>query len=127
MANLRCGFFFGLALLFSAGTATAQDGGFSKDDRITPAHVGLPMGSSRTSEPFVTRVYKTDAWDRILVPQPDGYPFTVTADYTLKDNETVRVHEGVDLSSPAPGGKARAPLDFTAGVYGVVVKAGDGP
>ena len=126
MADLRQLFLFGLAVVFSAATGMAHDGGFSKDDGITPERVGLPKGSTRTSEPFVTRVYKTDDNDDILKKQPEGYPFTVTADYTLKDNETARVHEGVDLSSPAPDGK-RVPLDFTAGVYGVVVKAGDGP
>ena len=126
MTDLRRVFLFGLAVVFSAATALAQDGGFSKDDGITPERVGLPKGSTRTSEPFVTRVYKTDDNDDILKKQPDGYPFTVTGDYTLKDNETAHVHEGVDLSSPAPDGK-RVPLDFTAGVNGLVVKAGDGP
>jgi len=114
MADLRRVFFFGLAFLLSAATALAQDGRFSKDDGIAPERVGLPKGSKRTSEPFVTRVYKTGDNGDILKKQPDGYPFTVTADYTLKDNETARVHEGVDLSSPAPDGK-RVPLDFTAG------------
>jgi hypothetical protein len=74
----------------------AQTGDFSKDDGITRERLGLPPGNSRTSEPFVTRIYKTDDWDRILKPQPKGYPFTLTGDYALKDNETARVHEGVD-------------------------------
>lgn len=126
MTAWKCRALVGLAVLAAAG-ARAQDGGFSTDDRVTPERLGLPKGNRRTSEPFVTRVYKTDAWDRILKPQPKGYPFTLTTDYTLKDNETARTHEGVDLSSrPAPGKPPQA-LDFKAGVYGVVVKAGDGP
>ena len=80
-----------------------------------------------TSEPFITRIYKTDDWDHILKKQPNGYPFTITRDYTLKDNETARVHEGVDLSSRPEKGEPPKPLDFKAGVYGIVVKAGDGP
>src|SRR5206468_467040 len=57
---------------------------------------------------------------------PPGYPFTITSDYTLQDNEAARVHEGVDLSSRPAAGQAPKPLDFKAGVYGVVVKAGGG-
>jgi murein DD-endopeptidase MepM/ murein hydrolase activator NlpD len=116
-----------LALLVMTGSARAQDGGFSKDDGITPERLGLPKGNTRTSAPFVTRIYKTDDWDRILKPQPKGCPFTLTGDYTLKDNETARVHEGVDLSSRPGKGLPTTPLDFKAGVHGVVVKAGDGP
>jgi hypothetical protein len=87
----------------------------------------LPKGSVRTSEPFVTRIYKTDAGGRILPKQPAGYPFTITSDYVLKDDEDFRTHQGVDFSSrPAPG-ENPTPLDFRAGVHGVVVKAGDGP
>ncbi len=81
----------------------------------------------RVSEPFVTRIYKTDDSDNIMKKQRTGYPFTITSDYSLKDNETARVHEGVDLSSRPEKDKPPKPLDFTAGVYGVVVKAGDGP
>jgi murein DD-endopeptidase MepM/ murein hydrolase activator NlpD len=116
-----------VALVLLLPVAAAQDSGFSRDYRIKPEQLGLPKGSTRTSEPFVTRIYKTDDNNAILQKQPDGYPFTVTSEYTLKDNEDARVHGGVDLASPAPGGKARAPLDFKAGVYGVVLKAGDGP
>jgi murein DD-endopeptidase MepM/ murein hydrolase activator NlpD len=104
--------------------AVTEDGGFSKDDRITPERLGLPKGNTRTSEPFVTRIYKTDD---ILKKQPTGYPFTISRDYMLKENEAARVHEGVDLSSRPEEGQPPKPLDFKAGVYGVVVKAGDGP
>lgn len=115
-----------LALLVTAA-AGAQPPAALKDDRITPEQLGLPKNSTRTSEPFVTRVYKTDADDTILKKQPDGYPFTITGDYTLKDREKARVHEGVDFSSRPGAGQKPVPLDFKAGVYGVVVKAGDGP
>lgn len=115
-----------LASLLYALAALAQPAPFSKDDRITPGRVGLPNASTRTSEPFVQRVYKTDEAGIILKKQPDGYPFTVTADYDLKANEAVRVHQGVDLSSRLEPGKP-ARLEFKAGVHGTVVKAGDGP
>jgi hypothetical protein len=36
-------------------------------------------------------------------------------------------HKGVDLSSRPAGERTPRPLDFRAGAYGVVVKAGDGP
>jgi murein DD-endopeptidase MepM/ murein hydrolase activator NlpD len=127
MARHRFVSLAGMWLLASLSSALSQDRGFSKDDRITPERLGLPAGNTRTSEPFVTRVYKTDEFDNILKRQPPGYPFTVTTDYALKDNETARVHEGVDLSSRSAGGQPPRPLDFKAGVYGVVVKAGDGP
>jgi hypothetical protein len=127
MAHFRPLALLGLLVLVAPLTAAAQDRPFSRDDRITPERLGLPAGNTRTSEPFVTRIYKTDDWDRILKPQPTGYPFTITKDYTLQENETSRVHEGVDLSSRPSRGEAPKPLDFTAGVYGVVVKAGDGP
>jgi hypothetical protein len=68
---------------------------------ITPERVGLPRGNTRTSEPFVVRIYKTDNLDQPLKPQPRGYPFTVKKDYKLKANEKPIVHKGVDLSSPA--------------------------
>jgi murein DD-endopeptidase MepM/ murein hydrolase activator NlpD len=116
-----------LSLIFTASAARAQEANASRDDRITPERLGLPKGNRRTSEPFITRIYKTDDLDRVLKPQPPGYPFTIHEDYTLKENETPRPHEGVDLSSsPAPGQPPRS-LDFRAGVYGIVVKAGDGP
>jgi hypothetical protein len=102
----------------------AQDASYDK--QIKPEQLGLPDGTKRTSEPFVTRIYKTDDSDRILSKQPEGYPFTITNDYILKDHEDFRTHEGVDFSSrPTPGAKP-TPLDFKAGVHGVVVKAGDG-
>ncbi len=127
MAHFGRAFLLGLVVFAAVGMTVAQDGGFSKDDRITPERLGLPRDNTRTSEPFVTRIYKTDDWDRILKKQPDGYPFTISRDYMLKENETARVHEGVDLSSRAEKGKPSKPLDFKAGVYGIVVKAGDGP
>jgi murein DD-endopeptidase MepM/ murein hydrolase activator NlpD len=127
MATFQRSFLLGLVLLVMTGSARAQDGGFSKDDGITPERLGLPKGNTRTSAPFVTRIYKTDDWDRILKPQPKDYSSTLKGDYTLKDHETVRVHEGVDLSSRPGKDQPTTPLDFKAGVYGVVVKAGDGP
>jgi hypothetical protein len=117
----------GLCLLASGGTVWSQDRNASRDDRISPERLGLPKGNTRTSEPFVTRIYKTDDLERILKPQPPGYPFTIHEDYTLKVNEKPQPHKGVDLSSrPAPGLPPK-PLDLKAGVYGLVVKAGDGP
>ena len=117
----------GLTPPIAAGTAHARQSNVSRDDRITPEQLGLPKGNTRTSEPFVIRIYKTDDGGQILKPQPSGYPFTITSDYTLKENEKPRVHEGVDLSSrPAPGQQPK-PLDFRAGVHGVVVRAGGGP
>ena len=111
----------------AAGAVRAQQSSNPTDDRITPERLGLPKGNIRTSEPFVTRIYKTDDGDQILKEQPEGYPFTIEGDYKLKENEKPRVHEGLDLSSrPGPGLPPR-PLDFKAGVYGLVVKAGDGP
>ncbi len=116
---------FLVAVLFSCASLPAQDA--SRDDRIRPEQIGLPKGTERTSEPFVTRIYKTDAAGNLLKQQPAGYPFTITQDYVLKDDEDFRTHQGIDFSSrPVPGAKP-APLDFNAGVYGTVVKAGDGP
>ena len=63
MTDLRRVFIFGLAVVFSAATALAQDGGLPTDDRITPERLGLPKGNTRTSEPFLTRIYKTDDLD----------------------------------------------------------------
>ncbi len=100
---------------FASAPALAQDGVFSKDDRISPERLGLPKGNTRTSEPFVTRIYKTDDNGDILKKQPTGYPFTVTSDYMLKENEAARVHEGVDLSSRPGPGQSPKPLDFKAG------------
>ena len=60
---------------FMLAAAMAQQGGFSKDNRITPeAALGLPKDNTRTSEPFVTRIYKTDDSDNILKKQPTGLP-----------------------------------------------------
>ena len=101
--------------------------GVSSDDRIKPEQLGLPKETKRTSEPFVTRIYKTDDAGTILKNQPKGYPFTITEDYILKDGEESRSHQGVDFSPrPTPDEKP-TPLDFKAGVHGIIVKAGDGP
>jgi hypothetical protein len=115
MVYLKHALVVGLALLVSAGTLVAQVKNASKDDRITPERLGWPKGSTRTSEPLVTRVYKTDKDGDILKKQPDGYPFTLKADYTLKDNETVRVHEGVDLSSHPEKRRNAILFNFKAG------------
>jgi murein DD-endopeptidase MepM/ murein hydrolase activator NlpD len=114
-----------LLLTLTATAVLAQ--GVSRDARIKPEQLGLPKGTMRTSEPFATRIYKTNGAGAILKEQPKGYPFTITEDYVLKEDEDFRTHQGVDFSSrPAPGEKP-TPLDFKAGVHGVVVKAGDGP
>ena len=97
------------------------------DDKIRHEQLGLPEGTKRTSEPFVTRIYKTDDSDKILPKQPEGYPFTITEDYVLKDHEKSRTHQGVDFSSRPASNAKPAPVDFNAGVHGIVVKAGDGP
>jgi len=116
----------GLSVLTTVSTARAQQPNVPPDDRITPDRLGLPRGNDRTSEPFITRIYKTDGGE-ILRPQPQNYPFPVKSDYTLKENEKPRVHEGLDISSRPGPGLPPQPLDFEAGVYGLVVKAGDGP
>jgi murein DD-endopeptidase MepM/ murein hydrolase activator NlpD len=126
MASVRNTLVIGLGVLVSAGAAGAQEANSSRNDRITPERLGLPQGNFRSSEPFVTRIYKTDDYGQILKKQPKGYPFTITEDYRLGEDEAARVHEGVDLSSrPGPGQPPR-PLDFKAGVHGVVVRAGGG-
>ncbi len=114
-------------LAFMAPPAQAQDDRDAGRDRITPERLELPKGNTRTSEAFVVRVYRTDDAGDILKKQPTNYPITITSDYTLKDHEAVRVHEGVDISSRPGLGQSPKPLDFKAGVHGVVVKAGDGP
>jgi murein DD-endopeptidase MepM/ murein hydrolase activator NlpD len=116
----------GLIIAFSVGTLLAQQLNTSSEDLITPERLGLPNGSSRTSQPFVTRIYKTDDHRQILTPQPEGYPFTIASDYTLNENEKPRVHEGVDVSSRSAPGQRPSPLDFKAGINGVVVRAGGG-
>jgi murein DD-endopeptidase MepM/ murein hydrolase activator NlpD len=108
------------------GLAQGQPPNSSRDDRILPERLGLPATNTRTSEPFVTRIYKTDDNDNPLKKQPKGYPFTITADYELGENEKPITHKGVDITSrPAPNEPAQ-PLDFKAGVYGLVVRAGGG-
>jgi murein DD-endopeptidase MepM/ murein hydrolase activator NlpD len=74
----------------------------------------------------VTRIYKTDDNGDVLKKQPLGYPFTITEEYERGENEKPIVHKGVDITSnPTPGQPAR-PMDFKAGVYEVVVRAGGG-
>jgi murein DD-endopeptidase MepM/ murein hydrolase activator NlpD len=125
MIGLRC--LLSISIIIAAGgRLAAQEANASRDERIIPEKLGLPPGSTRSSEPFVTRIYKTDESGQILKKQPSGYPFTISSDYTLKENETPRVHEGVDISSRPASGQQPTPLDFKAGVYGVVVRAGGG-
>jgi murein DD-endopeptidase MepM/ murein hydrolase activator NlpD len=116
----------GWIIASSAGRLLAQQSDASSDDLITPERLGLPSGSIRNSEPFVTRIYQTDDNDHILTHQTGIYPFTITSDYTLKANEKPRVHEGVDISSRPTPGQPPSPLDFKAGINGVVVRAGGG-
>jgi peptidase M23-like protein len=96
------------------------------DLTITPDKLGLPVGNERTSEPSAIRIYKTDDDGEPLKKQPAHYPFTIKADYKLKDNETPIRHYGVDLSSRSAQGQPSTPLEFKAGVYGIVTKAGGG-
>jgi len=117
---------FSIAAILSINAAFGADQLASRDIRITAEKLGLPKSNQRTSEPFVTRIYKTDENDEILKKQPNGYPFTITEDYFLKDNEKPRVHEGVDLQSRPSPKENPTPLEFKAGVHGDVVKAGDG-
>ncbi len=118
--RIACGV---IAILVAASRLFAQD--VSRDDRIKPEQLGLPKGTQRTSEPFVARVYKVDDVGNFLKKQPDGYPFTLRNDYVLKADEDFRTHQGVDFYFEASKSKP-VPVDFNAGVNGVVVKAGDG-
>ncbi|MCA9227995.1 MAG: M23 family metallopeptidase [Planctomycetales bacterium] len=113
-------------IVVCGGAARGSDGPFG-NRLISPEQVGLPSGNKRNSEPFVTRIYMTDSSGRILGQQPPSHPFTISADYRLKPNEQARVHQGVDISSYPKVGEPPVPLDFNAGVHGVVRKAGDGP
>ena len=116
---------FVLTLVLTCSAAFAEDS--SSDNRIKPEQLGLPKGATRTSEPFVTRIFKTDKGGSILKNQPSSYPFAISKDYELKDDEDSRTHLGVDFSSRPSSNEKPIPLDFEAGVYGIVVKAGDGP
>jgi murein DD-endopeptidase MepM/ murein hydrolase activator NlpD len=111
-------------LSLMASSLAAQE--VSRDQRIKAEQLGLPKGTERTSEPFVTRIYKIDSAGQFLKQQPQGYPFTIKQDYELKDDEDCRTHQGVDFSSRPASGEKPTPLEFKAGVNGVVVKAGDG-
>ena len=81
------------------GSCSGSQPNSSRDDRILPGRLGLPATNTRSSEPFVTRIYKTDDNDQILKKQPRGYPFTITEDYELAENEKAQVHKGVDITS----------------------------
>jgi hypothetical protein len=126
-ANVRCR--TATAVAAATWVLVAASNGLGSGNelpKIMPSNLGLPSGNVRSSEPFVTRVYRTDSADKIVAPQPNGYPKTIDAEYTLQEHETARTHYGVDLTSRDEGGKP-APLDFRAGVFGKVLKAGDGP
>jgi hypothetical protein len=97
----------------------------SAEPIISPERLGLPKGNLRSSEPFVTRVYVKSKSGETLVPQPANYPKTVSSPYRPKSDEKIIIHYGVDLTSRELG--TPAPLKFRAGVYGKVMKAGDGP
>lgn len=126
MCDVRCLTSMLIVAALGTGLALAQLPNASRDDRILPGRLGLPATNTRSSEPFVTRIYKTGDNDQILKKQPRGYPFTITEDYELGENEKAQIHKGVDITSrPAPNAPAR-PMDFKAGVYGVVVRAGGG-
>ena len=106
MKAMTCPLVVGLGVLLLTATSPGQQGDFSKDYRITPERLGLPKGNTRTSEPFVTRIYKTDDSDDILKKQPEGYPFTISSDYTLGEKTRPPAFmKGVDLSS-RPGARA---------------------
>jgi murein DD-endopeptidase MepM/ murein hydrolase activator NlpD len=114
------------ALGTGSGLAQAQQPNASRVDQILPGRLGLPATNTRSSEPFVIRIYKTDDNDQPLKKQPKGYPFTITEDYELGENEKPIVHKGVDITSRPGANQAAVPMDFKAGVYGLVVRAGGG-
>ena len=124
IARISCFVSFAVALLVSS-PLSAQDATYNT--KIKSDQLGLPAGTARNSEPFVVRIYKKDASDNIILPQPQGYPFSITSDYVLKDDEKARPHQGIDFSSKLAANPNPTPLDFKAGIYGTVVKAGDGP
>jgi len=82
MTEARLLLLFVVLMIHPPGVARAQQANTPPDDRITPERLGLPTGNSRTSEPFVTRIYKTDDGGEILKPQPKDYPFSIHEDYT---------------------------------------------
>jgi hypothetical protein len=49
-----------LAVLPSA-IAMAQDGGFSKDDRISPQRLVLPGNNTRMSQPLMSQLGRRDS------------------------------------------------------------------
>ena len=84
----------------------------------------LPPGNRRTSDPGIVRVYKKGKDGKALDPQPKDFPHKVDpTTYKPAEDEFVRMHEGIDLSSRDAKGEKR-PLDFKAGVYGKVVGIG---
>jgi murein DD-endopeptidase MepM/ murein hydrolase activator NlpD len=114
-------------LSIPASLLVSDSASASRNDQIKPEELGLPSTNIRTSEPFVNRIYKKDEDGKPLKTQPQGYPFTPPPGYECKDDEVAQPHYGADYSSRTEAGTRPVPLDFKAGVYGVVVKAGDGP
>jgi murein DD-endopeptidase MepM/ murein hydrolase activator NlpD len=124
--SLRLIAFALIPCFFAHRAVVADDQLPPQSTRITAEALGLPKTNQRKSEPFVVRIYRTDDDGNILPKQPDDYPVTVTKEYDLKDNEKPRIHEGVDLQSRPSQGEPPKPLQFNAGVHGVVVRAGGG-
>lgn len=116
----------GCVLVACSGAALARAQGHREHERvITPARLGLPAGNVRTSEPG-TRVYKADGRGVPLRRQPAGYPFTPLPGHVSTPGEVTRTHGGVDISTRPKGSASPKPMDFKAGVYGEVVRAGGG-
>jgi hypothetical protein len=116
-----------VTLILFVSSMTLGDDQLAPDTyRITADRLGLPKSNIRTSEPFVVRIFKTDEFNMIPDDQPDGYPITLKEDYTLKPNELARPHEGVDIQSRSGKNEPPKPLEFKAGVNGVVVGTGIG-
>jgi hypothetical protein len=72
MCEFRCltSMLIAAALGTGLALAEAQQPNSCRDDRILPGGLGLPATNTRSSEPFVTRIYKTDDNDQILKKQP---------------------------------------------------------
>ena len=94
MCDVRCLTSMLIVAALGTGLALAQLPNASHDDRILPGRLGLPATNTRSSEPFVTRIYKTGDNDQILKKQPRGYPFTITEDYELGENEKAQFTKG---------------------------------
>jgi hypothetical protein len=98
MCEFRCLEWMLMLAAFVVGLARAQNQqpNSSRDDRILPGRLGLPATHARSSETFIIRIYKIDDNDQILRKQPNGYPFTITEDYELGENEKAHVCKGVE-------------------------------